>query len=316
MSWSTQFGPEFAVPSEFTQNTNLVDISWGNDAAPSFTTKRLQAFWELHDAGIAGWDYLPCIFVHPEKVEDREFPNGKRFMVMAQDGGNICETDDALEAIERLVEHSNTQLLEFKQPETPEPVKQKSTLETLKDLLVENGVECRWDDERTIFIPLDRGGDPDEPARHLEISTTSGPIYWMSFYYGKNLQGRVIGQSCATPLGLLVEVYFSAMSDYAITLPRRQAVKPAVSKGPRFVLVIGAIREQFPDIPESGELCLWDRQENKPVITINPEYGNAICLETLPHGQPFTAMEEWFNGLSNQSLESEGIPATKEDYRA
>lgn len=188
------------------------------------------------------------------------------------------------------------------------------TLLNLKELLTDSGVICHFDDDRTIFIPLDRGGDPAEPARHLEVSTTNGPVYWLNFYFGKSLQGRVIGQPCATAHELLEEVYFSAMSDYAVTLPR-QPIKP-VSKGPRFVLVIGAIREQFPNIPENiADLCLWDRQESKAVMTISPEYGNAICLETVSGGQPFTAMEAWFNDLSNEDLESEGMTATKGEYR-
>lgn len=86
---------------------------------------------------------------------------------------------------------------------------------------------------------------------------------------------------------------------------------------PRFVLVVGAIREVYDDIPDSigddGAVVLWDRQEQKPVVTIHSEYANAICLEhnTSIEAQPFSNIEDWFNGVSNRALTSENIPATK-----
>jgi hypothetical protein len=83
----------------------------------------------------------------------------------------------------------------------------------------------------------------------------------------------------------------------------------------RFVLNVGAIRETYPDMPEqnNGDIVLWDRQERKPVVTIHATYANAICLETTrsPKASPFTNLEDWFNSLSNDCLESEGLPVTR-----
>lgn len=188
----------------------------------------------------------------------------------------------------------------------------KSTLETLKDLLNESGVECRWDDDRTIFIPLERGGDPFEPARHLEVTTTSGPVYWLNFYYGKNLQGQVIGQPCATPLELLEEVYYAAQTDYSVRLP-----KIDLPSNPRFVFTVGHIDERFPDVPDEfvGTTTIYDRQEKKAVATIHPIYSQLICLESATN-PVIQNLVDWLNGLSNRALESEHIPATKGDYRA
>ncbi len=82
----------------------------------------------------------------------------------------------------------------------------------------------------------------------------------------------------------------------------------------RFVLNIGAIREEYPEMPEQGgEIVLWDRQERKPVVTIHRDYANAICLEVTdsPASMPFTSLENWMNSLSNDALESEGLAPTK-----
>lgn len=83
---------------------------------------------------------------------------------------------------------------------------------------------------------------------------------------------------------------------------------------PRFILNIGSCQDRFPDVPEQGaDVEIYDRQERKPVITIHRAYANAICLEmtTSPNAMPFTIMEDWFNGLDNASLESEGMEPTK-----
>lgn len=89
---------------------------------------------------------------------------------------------------------------------------------------------------------------------------------------------------------------------------------------PRFVWVIGAIREQFPDIPEhvgidNGGIFLWDRQEKKSVVIVAAAYGNLICLEVTPpagsdRSQPFTNLETWLNAIDNDAMESEGIVVT------
>jgi len=83
---------------------------------------------------------------------------------------------------------------------------------------------------------------------------------------------------------------------------------------PRFVWLIGSIRDQFPDLPDPvctklGGVVLWDRQERKAVVTVAPEYAQAICLEHAD-SQPFTDLETWFNDLSNDDLASEGMVPT------
>lgn len=87
---------------------------------------------------------------------------------------------------------------------------------------------------------------------------------------------------------------------------------------PRFVLCVGAVRERFPDIPDScqpadGALLLWDRQEKTPVVTVAPAYAQMVCLEqTVPAtSAPLENLENWLNNLSNAAFESEGIPATR-----
>lgn len=83
---------------------------------------------------------------------------------------------------------------------------------------------------------------------------------------------------------------------------------------PRFVWIIGAIAEVYPDLAavELPGTVLYDRQERCPVVTIARGYGNAICLETTTSdsSQPFTTLEGWFNGLTNDELESEGMKPT------
>jgi len=81
----------------------------------------------------------------------------------------------------------------------------------------------------------------------------------------------------------------------------------------RFVWLVGAIKEAFPDVPEcpaDGSLVLWDRSHNRAAVTVAPEYAQAICLEltTVPNGAPFTSLETWLNGLSKSALKSEGLP--------
>lgn len=87
---------------------------------------------------------------------------------------------------------------------------------------------------------------------------------------------------------------------------------------PRFVLNLGAIQQLFPDLPDTpdnGDIPLWDRQEQRPVLTVHSDYGNAICLETTDPGRgPFTALEDWFNGLTDAELTSEGMTATNAEY--
>lgn len=87
---------------------------------------------------------------------------------------------------------------------------------------------------------------------------------------------------------------------------------------PRFVWLIGAIAETYPDLAavELPGTVLYDRQERCPVVTIASGYGNAICLETTDSAatHPFTTLEAWFNHLGPGALDSEGIPDTKPPF--
>lgn len=88
---------------------------------------------------------------------------------------------------------------------------------------------------------------------------------------------------------------------------------------PRFVWIIGSIRGTYPDLPElDGEnnVTLWDRQENRPVVTLHNPYGQAFCLETTrqPGDAPFTALEAWLNSVLPSDFRSEGIPGTSRPF--
>lgn len=64
MSYSTEFPQEYAVPADLLAllaDEGWEDNSWGNDACPSF---------------IKG---DRCLWIQPEKREDREFPDCDRF---------------------------------------------------------------------------------------------------------------------------------------------------------------------------------------------------------------------------------------------
>lgn len=93
-----------------------------------------------------------------------------------------------------------------------------------------------------------------------------------------------------------------------------------IESNPRFVWVVGAIRERFPDISErvgcAGSLILWDRQEKRACVTVDSNYAQAMVLEvtTKDYGQPFTKLEKWFNVIDNESLKSEGLKPTKKEF--
>ena len=111
----------------------------------------------------------------------------------------------------------------------------------------------------------------------------------------------------------------------ANTTPYRAVEKPAPAivekSNPRFVWCVGAIREAFPDIPDSvaspdsGQILLWDRQEKKVAMGITREYAQLMCLEVAGDGgAPFTSLEEWMNNTSAEAFESEGVIGTKEEF--
>ena len=80
---------------------------------------------------------------------------------------------------------------------------------------------------------------------------------------------------------------------------------------PRFVLALGAYTEAFADMPADLPVCIYDRQLGLIAVTFHESHAQAICLETVPDGAPFTALCDWFNSSSvGAALSSEGIPAT------
>lgn len=89
---------------------------------------------------------------------------------------------------------------------------------------------------------------------------------------------------------------------------------------PRFVWLIGSIAEEYPDVPvlpvSSAGTVLWDRQESKAVMTVEPEYSQVMVLErsTSARLMPFTVLERWLNGLSNRALTSENMTPTRAPF--
>lgn len=104
----------------------------------------------------------------------------------------------------------------------------------------------------------------------------------------------------------------------------------AERKNPRFVMVVGSIREVYPDIPEyvgeNGQLVIWDRQEGIAAVIVSQKYSQALCLETVcPHchdagcsesSAPFTALEDWLNGVENRYWRSEDMTPTRKEFRS
>lgn len=94
-------------------------------------------------------------------------------------------------------------------------------------------------------------------------------------------------------------------------------MKAFTPENPRFVWNLGAIAEEFPDMPpqdDQNNLALIDRSNGKPVVTIHNPWAQAMCLETTaPGGSPFTALAEWLNGLDRETLESENLPTLDAD---
>ena len=93
------------------------------------------------------------------------------------------------------------------------------------------------------------------------------------------------------------------------------AASPGFKPDDRFVWVIGSIREEYPDIPETvgadGGIVLWDRAHRAAVCVLSAAYAQAFCLETTrenPCEFPFTNLERWFNSLTAEELASENLP--------
>lgn len=85
---------------------------------------------------------------------------------------------------------------------------------------------------------------------------------------------------------------------------------------PRFVWLLPCEREQYPDLPEvphDGSLVLWDRQFQEPVAAVEGRYAQAVVFATKAD-DPFEHLASWFNGLTNDSWESEGMPPTDPEF--
>ncbi len=84
-------------------------------------------------------------------------------------------------------------------------------------------------------------------------------------------------------------------------------------ENPRFVWNLGAIAEEFPNMPpqdDQNNLHLIDRATGKPVVTLHNPWAQAMCLETTDAGGVIhaAALAHWFNHLSPEALESENLP--------
>lgn len=96
-------------------------------------------------------------------------------------------------------------------------------------------------------------------------------------------------------------------------------MKAFTPENPRFVWNLGAIAEEFPDMPpqdDQNNLALIDRLNGKPVVTIHNPWAQAMCLETTSPGEalgfdadvPFLALAAWLNSLDRETLDSENLP--------
>lgn len=141
------------------------------------------------------------------------------------------------------------------------------------------------------------GEEPGIPWEH----TPAGD--WKSFL------GRIANEFALNP-NLTLEWLAAQLVTTPVPAPEP---KPYGPDNPRFVWVIGAIREQFPDIPEyceGGNVCLWDRKRRLQVISLDARYAQAMVLETTRTllGAPFTNLTDWLNSLTPEELASENLP--------
>ncbi len=91
--WKTQFPTEFySVPSEIEELVSagrLIDISWGNDAAPSFALPGTEHAYST-----------VRLWVWEEKPEHRESGHDKRFSIYDHvEKREVLETDDVALAV-------------------------------------------------------------------------------------------------------------------------------------------------------------------------------------------------------------------------
>jgi hypothetical protein len=93
--WAREFGNDYAVPDEITNDPELVDCSWHNDTHPSFMLK-------AHEARNGEGPDIRLWVDHPDqKMRELELP--RRFSVidfsLDCNSGLLYEGDDMHEAI-------------------------------------------------------------------------------------------------------------------------------------------------------------------------------------------------------------------------
>lgn len=97
--WTKEFGRRFAVP-DIVGNV-LVDVSYGNDSAPSFCFRRMT------EAELAiGEIVIPRLWVNHPDPERRDFPGENRYQVtildeMIWEGGDVTTAMTVLGSVQR-----------------------------------------------------------------------------------------------------------------------------------------------------------------------------------------------------------------------
>lgn len=96
MSWRSEFGSGYEVPTDITSDPELIDQSWHNDTCPSFS---LSGQPEIEDS-----QWWRLWVEHPDR-DQREYPQQERFTVCTQglsDTSIAYEGTDVIAAIAAL----------------------------------------------------------------------------------------------------------------------------------------------------------------------------------------------------------------------
>ena len=163
------------------------------------------------------------------------------------------------------------------------PLFDRTQLETLIEALEAAGAEVE-ENVNQHTVTVDFSGDTETAD---EVRTHEGPMW---------------------ALGAMGWCWSEVKRRAADTAEKKHALV-----APRFVWLVGAVREEYPDVPEpmdDGSLVLWDRLHGAAVVTVAPEYAQALCLETTrqPGDAPFTQLASWMNDLTDEAMNSEGLP--------
>ena len=109
--WLREFGADYAVPDRLTNDPTLVDLSWHNDIAPSFTTLGLNNNDPDYHAGVD----VRLWIEHPDPAQ-RENPGTSRIWV-TEDRVFLWEAwDDSPEALEAAIAVLQREAAKFTQP--------------------------------------------------------------------------------------------------------------------------------------------------------------------------------------------------------